>query len=143
MQEEREEKALRKAEMEATKATNMLAHEAEILARPKREWFLTPRQKADVAKAAKSEAHGAPSEKEAAAARKAAKSKKDARNADAKGVPFAEWHIVGSCLTAKSERSSGGAARCACATRARARLRRVSGLQAQRRRSKWAPPRRS
>lgn len=70
----------------------MLDHEAEILARPKREWFLTPRQKAEIAKAAKSEASGATSEKDAAAARKAAKSKKDARNAEAKGA--AEHHAL-------------------------------------------------
>ena len=31
--------------MEATKAENMITHEAEIAARPPRTWFQTPRQK--------------------------------------------------------------------------------------------------
>ena len=51
--EEREEKALRKAEMEATKAMNMVEHEAEIFSRPKKVWFQTEREKRAAAKAAK------------------------------------------------------------------------------------------
>ncbi|MCO5592482.1 hypothetical protein L7F22_046485 [Adiantum nelumboides] len=54
--EEREERALRKAEMEANKAQNMLDHEAEIFSRPKKVWFQTgqeKRQSANAAKAAK------------------------------------------------------------------------------------------
>jgi len=43
--EEREEKEIRKAEMEATKAANMLEHEAEIFARPARTWFQSQSQK--------------------------------------------------------------------------------------------------
>ena len=45
MQEEREEMELRKAEMEAAKAENMVAHEAEIQARPARTWFQTRKEK--------------------------------------------------------------------------------------------------
>ncbi|KAK2976650.1 hypothetical protein RJ640_008186 [Escallonia rubra] len=53
LQEEREEMALRKAEMEATKAENMIAHRDEIYSRPKRTWFVTEKDKNLVAKAAK------------------------------------------------------------------------------------------
>lgn len=51
--EEREEIALRKAEMEAAKAENMIAHKDEIYSRPKRTWFLTEKEKKLAAKAAK------------------------------------------------------------------------------------------
>ncbi|KAJ6773529.1 RNA HELICASE [Salix purpurea] len=54
LQEEREERAIRKAEMEATKAENMIAHRDEIFSRPKRTWFVTEREKMLSAKAAKS-----------------------------------------------------------------------------------------
>ncbi|CAH9077671.1 unnamed protein product [Cuscuta europaea] len=53
LQEEREEMAMRKAEMEATKAENMIAHKNEIFSRPKRTWFMTEKEKRQVAKAAK------------------------------------------------------------------------------------------
>ncbi|KAL0438404.1 UNVERIFIED_CONTAM: DEAD-box ATP-dependent RNA helicase 28 [Sesamum latifolium] len=53
LQEEREEMALRKAEMEMTKAENMIAHKDEIYSRPKRTWFVTEKEKKLVAKAAK------------------------------------------------------------------------------------------
>ncbi|KAJ7960731.1 DEAD-box ATP-dependent RNA helicase [Quillaja saponaria] len=53
LQEEREEMALRKAEMEATKAENMIAHKEEIYSRPKRTWFVTEKEKNLTAKAAK------------------------------------------------------------------------------------------
>lgn len=53
IQEEREERALRKAEMEATKAENMIAHKDEIYSRPKRTWFATETEKKLLAKAAK------------------------------------------------------------------------------------------
>ncbi len=36
---EREEKELRKAEMEASKMQNLIDHETEIFARPARSWF--------------------------------------------------------------------------------------------------------
>ncbi|PQQ21580.1 DEAD-box ATP-dependent RNA helicase 28 [Prunus yedoensis var. nudiflora] len=52
-QEEREEQALRKAEMEANKAENMIAHKDEIYSRPKRTWFATEKEKRIVMKAAK------------------------------------------------------------------------------------------
>ncbi|KAL3514783.1 hypothetical protein ACH5RR_027500 [Cinchona calisaya] len=53
LQEEREEMALRKAEMEAAKAENMIAHKDEIYSRPRRTWFATEKEKKLVAKAAK------------------------------------------------------------------------------------------
>lgn len=53
LQEEREERILRKAEMEAAKAENMIAHKEEIFARPKRTWFVTEKEKKLAAKADK------------------------------------------------------------------------------------------
>ncbi|XP_042063243.1 DEAD-box ATP-dependent RNA helicase 28-like [Salvia splendens] len=53
LREEREEMALRKAEMEVTKAENMIAHRDEIYSRPKRTWFVTEREKKLAAKALK------------------------------------------------------------------------------------------
>ncbi|XP_010246831.1 PREDICTED: DEAD-box ATP-dependent RNA helicase 28 [Nelumbo nucifera] len=53
LQEEREERALRKAEMEASKVENMIAHREEIYSRPKRTWFATEKEKKLIAKAAK------------------------------------------------------------------------------------------
>ncbi|CAL9109276.1 unnamed protein product, partial [Musa textilis] len=53
LQEEREERALRKAEMEATKAENMIMHKEEIFSRPKRTWFATEKEKKALAKAVK------------------------------------------------------------------------------------------
>ncbi|KAJ0236722.1 DEAD-box ATP-dependent RNA helicase 28 [Hirschfeldia incana] len=55
-QEEREERALRKAEMEFAKAENMIEHRDEIYARPKRTWFITEKEKKLVAKAEKDSA---------------------------------------------------------------------------------------
>ncbi|XP_035538578.1 DEAD-box ATP-dependent RNA helicase 28-like [Juglans regia] len=46
LQEESEARALRKAEMEATKAENMIAYKDEIYSRPKKTWFVTEREKA-------------------------------------------------------------------------------------------------
>ncbi|CAK9872554.1 unnamed protein product [Sphagnum jensenii] len=57
-QEEREERALRKAEMEANKAQNMMDHEAEIYSRPKREWFQSSRDKRMIAAEAKAAKDG-------------------------------------------------------------------------------------
>lgn len=53
LREEREEMALRKAEMEADKAENMITHRDEIFARPKRTWFVTEKEKKLVANAGK------------------------------------------------------------------------------------------
>ncbi|XP_042036137.1 DEAD-box ATP-dependent RNA helicase 28-like [Salvia splendens] len=53
LREEKEEMALRKAEMEVTKAENMIAHRDEIYARPKRTWFVTEKEKKLAAKASK------------------------------------------------------------------------------------------
>lgn len=45
LKEEKEEKAMRIAEMELRKGENMLKHEEEIMSRPKRTWFATQREK--------------------------------------------------------------------------------------------------
>lgn len=50
MEQEKVEKELRVAEMEANKAKNMLDHEAEIKARPARTWFATKHEKEVVSK---------------------------------------------------------------------------------------------
>ncbi|KAJ0969947.1 hypothetical protein J5N97_022824 [Dioscorea zingiberensis] len=53
LEEESVERALRKANMEATKAENMIKHKEEIYSRPKKTWFATEREKNLIAKAAK------------------------------------------------------------------------------------------
>eukprot|EP00850_Spirogloea_muscicola_P009958 SM000057S18388 [mRNA] locus=s57:291437:296607:+ [translate_table: standard] len=53
LREEREEMALRKAEMEANKAQNMVEHEAEIYARPKKTWFQSNKERRATMTAAK------------------------------------------------------------------------------------------
>ncbi|KAM0032282.1 putative RNA helicase [Helianthus debilis subsp. tardiflorus] len=53
LREEREEMALRKAEMEADKAENMITHRDEIFSRPKRTWFVSEKEKKLVADAGK------------------------------------------------------------------------------------------
>lgn len=51
--EEREERALRKAEMEANKAQNLMDYESEIFSRPKKVWFQTAQERRQSANAAK------------------------------------------------------------------------------------------
>ncbi|KAJ9542593.1 hypothetical protein OSB04_029099, partial [Centaurea solstitialis] len=58
LREEREEMALRKAEMEADKAENMITHRDEIFSRPKRTWFVTEKEKKLVANAGKENEKG-------------------------------------------------------------------------------------
>lgn len=53
LEEESEERILRKAEMEAAKAENMITHKDEIFSRPKRTWFVTEKEKKIIAKTAK------------------------------------------------------------------------------------------
>ncbi|XP_021755961.1 DEAD-box ATP-dependent RNA helicase 28-like [Chenopodium quinoa] len=53
LQEEKEEMALRKAEMEAAKAENMIEHREEIFSRPKKTWFITEKEKNLIAKEVK------------------------------------------------------------------------------------------
>ncbi|KAL5986032.1 hypothetical protein ACLOJK_028022 [Asimina triloba] len=72
LQEEREERALRKAEMEAMKAENMIEHKDDIFSRPKRTWFATEKEKKLIAKAAKeSKEKGQGSENEVMSAQQA------------------------------------------------------------------------
>lgn len=56
--EEKEERAMRQAEMEVQKSENMIAHQDEIYSRPARTWFQSDRAKAD-AKAAAGAAYAA------------------------------------------------------------------------------------
>lgn len=49
---------MRKAEMEVTKAENMVEHGDEIFAKPARTWFQTPREKKEIALAEKAKADG-------------------------------------------------------------------------------------
>ncbi|KAG0467014.1 hypothetical protein HPP92_018028 [Vanilla planifolia] len=53
LQEEREERALRKAEMEVTKAENMITHKEDIYSRPRKTWFATEKEKRLLVKASK------------------------------------------------------------------------------------------
>ncbi|XP_021755300.1 DEAD-box ATP-dependent RNA helicase 28-like isoform X1 [Chenopodium quinoa] len=53
LREEKEEMALRKAEMEAAKAENMIEHREEIFSRPKKTWFITEKEKNLIAKEVK------------------------------------------------------------------------------------------
>ncbi|XP_050267704.1 DEAD-box ATP-dependent RNA helicase 28-like [Quercus robur] len=53
LEEEREERTLRKAEMEVSRAENLIAHREEIYSRPKKTWFVTEKEKRLVAKASK------------------------------------------------------------------------------------------
>jgi ATP-dependent RNA helicase DDX27 len=45
IQEEKEEKAVQRAEMELRKGQNMIKHEQEIFSRPARSWFQTVKEK--------------------------------------------------------------------------------------------------
>jgi len=53
---EKEEKAIRVAEMEANKASNLIQHREEILARPPRSWFQSETARADSKEAARLQA---------------------------------------------------------------------------------------
>ncbi|XP_024975904.1 DEAD-box ATP-dependent RNA helicase 28 isoform X2 [Cynara cardunculus var. scolymus] len=74
LREEREEMALRKAEMEADKAENMITHRDEIFSRPKRTWFVTEKEKKLVANAGKENGKG--SKKQVMSAEEAEERKK-------------------------------------------------------------------
>ncbi|KPV78136.1 uncharacterized protein RHOBADRAFT_23094 [Rhodotorula graminis WP1] len=63
-QEEREEKEFRRGNMELTKASNLLEHEAEIKSRPARTWFQSQTQKDAAKKLGKDEHNSKFSEKE-------------------------------------------------------------------------------
>eukprot|EP00877_Chromochloris_zofingiensis_P007931 jgi/Chrzof1/3391/Cz12g23200.t1 len=79
---ERAEKEMRKAEMEAQKAENMMNHETEIYSRPARTWFQTEKQKRAVAEKAKAVADGKAAEdddEQMGPSAKVAKNDKNAR----------------------------------------------------------------
>lgn len=65
LQEEKTEKQLSQAEMQVTKGENLIKHEAEIMARPKRTWFETEKEKKDARVKGATELNGpAPGKKE-------------------------------------------------------------------------------
>lgn len=74
VQDEREERELRKVEMQTQKAENMIEHEAEIYARPPRTWFQTEKQKKESAKRGRP---GGDEDEEGARGKKAKKQKKE------------------------------------------------------------------
>ncbi len=74
MQDEREERELRKVEMQTQKAENMIEHEAEIYARPPRTWFQTEKQKKESSKRGRPDAD---EEDVGARGKKAKKQKKE------------------------------------------------------------------
>lgn len=79
--EEREERAIRKAEMEAAKAENMMLHESEIYSRPARTWFQSAAEKKALKKAMSSDAKGNAGKKETTKTKKAvAKEKATGKN---------------------------------------------------------------
>ncbi|CAK0782969.1 hypothetical protein CVIRNUC_006164 [Coccomyxa viridis] len=82
-EEEREEMELRKAEMEAAKAENMVEHEAEINARPARTWFQTRKEKEASTTRAREGETGKAGESEGAPA-KGKKAAKEAQRAQRK-----------------------------------------------------------
>ena len=84
VQEERQEKEFRKAEMEATKASNMIEHESEIFSRPKKEWFLSAREKKALAESEK----GAPGPADPATEKGKSRPGKAERNALTKGTSY-------------------------------------------------------
>ncbi|KIK83138.1 hypothetical protein PAXRUDRAFT_35494 [Paxillus rubicundulus Ve08.2h10] len=53
LQEEKEEKQIRRAEMEVTKGQNMIEHKTEIFSRPARTWFQTEKEKSKAAAVSK------------------------------------------------------------------------------------------
>ena len=77
LQDEREERELRKVEMQTQKAENMIEHEAEIYARPPRTWFQTEQQKKQSAKRARS---GSSEEAEENKGKNAKKQKREEAN---------------------------------------------------------------
>lgn len=62
--EEAQERFIRKAEMEAQKASNMIEHEQEIYARPARTWFQTEKEKKDLKQRRKEENDDVPEDEE-------------------------------------------------------------------------------
>lgn len=58
LDEEKTEKQFAQAEMQVTKGENLMKHEKEIMARPKRTWFETERQKQDAKKKGAAELNG-------------------------------------------------------------------------------------
>lgn len=58
LQEEKEEKHLAQAEMQVTRGSNLINHESEIMARPKRTWFESEKDKKEAQKLGRAELNG-------------------------------------------------------------------------------------
>lgn len=58
VEEEREERMIRKAEMEVKKAENIQEYGMEIMNRPKKDWFISNKQKKSIREESKKEALG-------------------------------------------------------------------------------------
>jgi ATP-dependent RNA helicase DDX27 len=58
LQEEKEEKQLAQAEMQVTRGSNLINHENEIMARPKRTWFESEKEKLEAKKLGRAELNG-------------------------------------------------------------------------------------
>ena len=55
LEDEKEEKAFRVAEMEANKASNIITYKEEIMARPARSWFQTEKERTATKESAKTQ----------------------------------------------------------------------------------------
>ena len=58
LQEEKEEKQLAQVEMQVTRGSNLISHEDEIMARPRRTWFESEKEKQDAKKMGRAELNG-------------------------------------------------------------------------------------
>lgn len=58
LQEEKEEKQLAQAEMQVTRGSNLINHESEIMARPRRTWFESEKEKKEAKKVGRAELNG-------------------------------------------------------------------------------------
>jgi ATP-dependent RNA helicase DDX27 len=58
LQEEKEEKQLAQAEMQVTRGTNLINHDSEIMARPRRTWFESEKEKQESKKLGRAELNG-------------------------------------------------------------------------------------
>jgi len=97
MREEREERAIRAAEMEATRAENLVQYSRDIKARPAKTWFQTGREKREVAKRVREDfdAEGGEERKPSKAEernrqKKLRRERKDADTAKPKSAPSQE-----------------------------------------------------
>lgn len=92
LQEEKQEKELRKAEMLGDKAVNMIEHRSEIMSRPKKEWFQSGKEKQDVSDASRERMT------QDAEATRRGKNARAVRNAEQKGAPLCSQLLESPCI---------------------------------------------